>query len=65
MIRYCIRCNTEIERCNGFVLARDLVAFFEGETQSTNARELCGRCVLLAKPVAGEPPYIDAEEEPR
>lgn len=57
MSRHCARCGRLIERCNGFVLARDLVAFMEGEIEATKVRELCGKCISAVEAVDGEPPY--------
>jgi len=37
-LRFCIRCNTPIFECMGFVLARDLL----GDLQ--NIREQCSHC---------------------
>ena len=41
----------------GFVLARDLVAYFEGRLEGPKIREYCGWCVNKVIPVEGEPPY--------
>jgi len=43
--RFCIRCNTPIEHCMGFVLIRDLLPAFDGR-EVENVREQCGLCVL-------------------
>lgn len=43
--RYCIKCGTLIERCDGFVNGSDFVAMLEGRRQEM-PRETCGRCVL-------------------
>ena len=42
--RNCFVCNAPINLCNGFILARDFVAFIEGKIL---AREFCGHCVEL------------------
>lgn len=42
-MRACIRCGDEIRESMGFVFAGDL--FVRGES---TARELCGRCGILA-----------------
>lgn len=55
--RACLRCERPIERCNGFVLARDLVAYFEDRIKGPEIREYCGGCVDKVIPVEGEPPY--------
>jgi hypothetical protein len=44
--RHCIACKAEIDKCDGIVLARDLTAEFW--QRGGHARELCGRCVLMA-----------------
>lgn len=38
--RKCIKCGCKIDKCNGFVLARDIV------NHRGLPRELCGKCVL-------------------
>lgn len=40
-MRKCIRCGRKIDKCNGFVLARDIV------NHKKLPRELCGKCVLI------------------
>jgi hypothetical protein len=40
MKRNCIKCGTNIDKCMGFVLARDIV------NRRKIPRELCGKCVL-------------------
>lgn len=45
--RHCIECGRSITLCNGFTLARDVVAAMAGELPGEWVRELCGRCVLL------------------
>ena len=42
--RNCFVCDAPIDLCNGFILARDFVAFLKGKIL---AREFCGRCVNL------------------
>ena len=44
MMRKCLRCSAPITACNGFVLARDWLAAFEGRIPWTAVREHCGRC---------------------
>lgn len=41
LVRRCIRCGCEIDKCNGFVLARDIV------NHRKQPRELCGKCALM------------------
>ena len=56
MIRRCIGCNAAIINCNGFGLARDIVA------ERYPVRELCGRC---ADRCVGNPALLDLlTEEP-
>jgi len=44
MGRYCIVCGERIEKCMGFVLARDFIVFMEGKRK--DLREICGRDIL-------------------
>jgi len=44
--RHCIECGRPISLCNGFTLARDVVAALAGELPGEWVRELCGLCVL-------------------
>ena len=60
MKRRCISCLATIERCNGFVLARDIIAYSEGLIDGRNVRELCGRCVNTVEILPGEPPITSA-----
>ena len=39
--RKCLRCGCKIDKCMGFVLARDLIG------DKKQPRELCGKCVLI------------------
>jgi hypothetical protein len=43
MKRNCIKCGAQIDKCMGFVLARDFVS------KRKIPRELCGKCVLVTK----------------
>ena len=46
MLRTCIRCGDEIDKCMGFVLARDILkGLVEGEVP----REYCGKCALVVE----------------
>lgn len=40
------RCQREIKRCFGFVIARDVIMATIGNMGWKNVRELCGRCVF-------------------
>ena len=42
--RRCIKCKSEIDKCMGFVLARDIVK------RRKEPRELCGKCILTTEP---------------
>ena len=42
--RTCIRCGAEIDKCMGFVLARDIV------NRRKAPREFCGKCALITEP---------------
>jgi hypothetical protein len=58
VLRNCFVCGANLEACNGFVLARDLLRLWGGETMVSNGRSLvreaCARCVDgVAAAVAG------------
>jgi hypothetical protein len=42
--RNCVKCQTPIEECMGFVKAGDVLELLLG---GTRLRELCGRCILV------------------
>ncbi len=46
MIRNCANpdCRAPIAASNGFVIARDFLAFEEGKLPAEKVRELCGKC---------------------
>ncbi len=46
IVRYCFNpeCRRPITECNGFVIARDFLAFWEGRLPAEKVRELCGMC---------------------
>lgn len=46
-------CKRSISKCDGFVLARDLLAYWRAEVDKV--REMCGGCVLEIDRLAGEP----------
>lgn len=43
MQRSCMDCGATIQRCNGYVLARDVKALME---EGRQPRERCGKCVV-------------------
>lgn len=43
-MRACIRCGTEIDKCMGFVLARDWLSATDGVIPWSAVREHCGIC---------------------
>jgi hypothetical protein len=45
-VRLCIGCDGHITGCFGFVIARDMLEYYEGKRRAEDIRELCGRCVL-------------------
>ena len=53
-VRHCINplCSQELRACNGFVIARDIVEYFEGKRSPQHVREICARCssLLSTKP---------------
>ena len=48
MSRRCVNpdCSRPISECNGFIVARDFLAFLEKQLSAQEVRELCGRCIL-------------------
>lgn len=46
LVRYCFipGCRRPITACNGFVIARDFLAFLTEKLPSREVRELCGVC---------------------
>jgi len=43
MKRECLKCETEIDKCMGFVIARDILNEVE------LPRELCAKCALITE----------------
>ncbi len=47
-MRKCFRCDRPIDKCMGFVLARDFSAALKKDILWEKVREFCGVCVLKA-----------------
>ncbi len=47
LVRHCMGCDAEIDRGNGFQIARDHLQHCNGERSTI--RELCGKSVLRAE----------------
>jgi hypothetical protein len=58
MIRNCILCGSEIRECMGFVLARDIEAYYEGRNPNKIIREHCGYCAEWLSLVFGHKTMI-------
>lgn len=43
VVRQCLKCQTPISECFGFVIARDILPVLAGKA-THQPRELCGRC---------------------